>query len=87
MDAHLAQVAIMDPHLAQVGYNGSTVRTQYSDHKLLLAVSPPYIPLVIDLRERRLCAKCKSQLNHFFKENVRYPIWIFRDPISLILKT
>jgi len=54
---------------------------------LLLAVSPPYIPLVIDLRERRLCAKCKSQLNHFFKENVRYPIWIFRDPISLILKT
>jgi len=23
----------------------------------------------------------------FFKENVRYPVWIFRDPISLILGT
>jgi len=23
----------------------------------------------------------------FFKENVRYPIWIFRDPIFLILGT
>jgi len=23
----------------------------------------------------------------FFKENVRYPIWICRDPISLILGT
>jgi len=23
----------------------------------------------------------------FFKENVRYPVWICRDPISLILGT
>jgi len=26
-------------------------------------------------------------LNSFFKENVRYPIWTSRDPISLILGT
>jgi len=26
-------------------------------------------------------------LNQFFKENVRYPVWTCRDPISLILET
>jgi len=27
------------------------------------------------------------QSGFFFKENVRYPVWICRDPISLILGT
>jgi len=31
--------------------------------------------------------KTKSSSRFFFKENVRYPIWIFRDPVCLSLGT
>jgi len=30
---------------------------------------------------------CYVWSGFFFKENVRYPVWVCRDPISLILGT
>jgi len=42
-------------------------------------------PKVIMLTETNICSVWNQFF--FFKENVRYPVWICREPISLILGT